>query len=110
MLRRLARKVLETKGYSVLEAADGLEALHLSETCEGSIDLLLTDVVMPKASGRETAERLVARRPGLRVLYASGYAENVLLSEGRLTEKVAFLEKPYTPDDLARKVREVLDH
>jgi len=107
--RTYARRVLEARGYQVLAAAHGPEALEVAAAHDGPIDLLVTDVIMPGMSGRELADRLVASRPGLRVLYVSGYTENSVVHHGHLEEGVAFLVKPYSPDDLARKVREVLD-
>ena len=107
--RTYARRVLEARGYRVLVAGNGDKALAAAAAHEGSIDLLVTDVIMPGMSGATLAERLVASRPGLRVLFASGYTENTIVRHGILETDVAFLAKPYSPDALARKVREVLD-
>jgi two-component system cell cycle sensor histidine kinase/response regulator CckA len=107
-VRALARDVLEMNGYRVLEALDVADAIHLGETHPGTIDLLITDVVMPGASGPELARRLRAHRPGLRVLCMSGYPE----SEDRRIDGeagwTAWLQKPFTPDGLVRKVRDCL--
>jgi signal transduction histidine kinase len=108
-LNGMARLILESKGYTVLSADDGAEALELGRRHQGSIDLLLTDVVMPQMSGRELAEQLAALRPGLKVLYMSGYTDEAVVRHGALETGAAFLQKPFAPAVLARKVREVLD-
>jgi CheY-like chemotaxis protein len=107
-VRRLARRVLRSKGYVVLEAANGREALRLISQHAGRLDLLLTDVVMPGMSGPELAERLAREQVGLRVLYMSGYADEAIGHHGVLEPGVEFLQKPFTPQDLAQRVREVL--
>ncbi|MET0625254.1 MAG: PAS domain S-box protein [Pyrinomonadaceae bacterium] len=109
MVRRLARQVLEEFGYHVLEARDGADALGICEEHAGVIDLVLTDVVMPGMSGRELADHLVTIAPQARVLFMSGYTDEAIVHHGVLKEGTAFIEKPFTPDGLARKVREVLD-
>ena len=108
-VRTLARRSLEARGYRVLDAADGPSALELSARHGGGIDILVTDVVMPGMSGRELAERLAPERPSMKVLYTSGYTDDTMVRQGVLTAGVAFLQKPFVPDSLARKVREVLD-
>jgi CheY-like chemotaxis protein len=108
-VRTLVRVALSKRGYRVLVAANGGEALLLCERHPGSIDLLLTDLVMPGMGGLELFERLVLLRPQLRALFVSGYADRAVLRHGEIVEGMAFLEKPFTPDSLARKVREVLD-
>jgi nitrogen-specific signal transduction histidine kinase/CheY-like chemotaxis protein len=107
-VRELVRNVLRESGYKVLEAGRGEEALELSELFAGKIDLLVTDVVMPQMNGRELARQLLNQRPQLKVLYISGYADNAVFYPGGLDAGGAFLQKPFTPEALARKVREVL--
>jgi CheY-like chemotaxis protein len=108
-LRVLIQELLERLGYTVLVAASGQEAIGLSSTHPGCVDLLLTDVVMPKTSGRDLAERLRHLRRGTRVLYMSGYPAETVVRHGVIEPGIAFLEKPFTPEMLAKKVREVLD-
>jgi two-component system, cell cycle sensor histidine kinase and response regulator CckA len=108
-LRQLTEAILVQRGYRVITAADGTEAVDLASAYTERIDLLLTDVVMPGLSGREAADRIVAGRPGLRILYMSGYTTDTVIRHGVSEATVAFIEKPFTPDALARRVREVLD-
>jgi two-component system cell cycle sensor histidine kinase/response regulator CckA len=105
----LGRRALEAQGYVVLAASDGTDALRVVERHGGKIHLLLTDVVMPGMSGRELADKLASRRPGIRVLYMSGYPGDAVVQHGTLPAGSAFLQKPFSPDGLARKVRDVLD-
>ena len=93
----------------MLEAGNGREALLLSEAHRGKIHLLLTDVEMPKMSGRELTERIRLQRPDLRILYMSGYTDDAILRHGVREDGIPFLQKPFTTEALARKVREVLD-
>jgi signal transduction histidine kinase/ActR/RegA family two-component response regulator len=109
MVRALARENLSNLGYQVLEAGNGEEALKVSNEYQGEINLLLTDVVMPRMSGRELAERVAADRPGLPVLYMSGFTDDAIVHHGVLEPGTEFLEKPFTLNGLARKVRQVLD-
>ena len=108
-VRTLARRSLEACGYQVIDAADGPKALELSARHSGEIAVLVTDVVMPGMSGRELAERLAPTRPAMKVLYTSGYTDDAMVRQGVLNAGVAFLQKPFVPDTLARKVRDVLD-
>ncbi|MBI1967608.1 MAG: PAS domain S-box protein [Gemmatimonadetes bacterium] len=108
-VRRVARETLTRHGYTVLQAPAGAVALALAGNYQDAIHLLLTDVVMPGMSGRQLADRLTALRPGLKVLYMSGYTDDAIVREGRLEPGLAYLQKPFRPDALARKVREVLD-
>jgi CheY-like chemotaxis protein len=106
LLRSLLGPVLRSCGYTVLEAADGREALAVSERHPGAIDLLISDVVMPHVGGRELAARLVAARPQMRVLFLSGYAAEGLVPPG---VQASFLQKPFASTSLAHKIRQVLD-
>jgi PAS domain S-box-containing protein len=108
-VRALVRKFLERSGYHVLEASSGDEALREAEKHAGHISLLLTDVVLPRMSGSELARRLVEARPDTRVLYMSGYTDDAIVHHGVLSEGAAFLQKPFTADALARKIRDILD-
>jgi two-component system, cell cycle sensor histidine kinase and response regulator CckA len=108
-VRALSRLALQSYGYTVLDAADGDEAVRVGQAHTGPIHLLVTDLVMPRAGGREVAERLGPIHPESRVLFLSGYTDDALVRHGVLEAGVAFLHKPFTPTTLARKVREVLD-
>jgi PAS domain S-box-containing protein len=108
-VRNLARRVLEKHGYKLLLAATGRDGVQVAEQHAAPIDLLVTDVVMPEMGGRELAQRLTALQPGLKVLYLSGYTDDAIVHHGVLDAGVAFLQKPFKPDDLVRKIRAVLD-
>src|SRR5579864_2095972 len=108
-LRYLARQYLEKQGYKVIEAADGAVAMQIAVAHEKVIHLLLTDVIMPGMNGRELAQRICEIRPNVKVLYMSGYTENVIGHNGMLDAGVSLLQKPFTLRDLKGKVREVLD-
>jgi two-component system, cell cycle sensor histidine kinase and response regulator CckA len=108
-VRNVAREVLSRNGYRVIEAKNAGEALLISETTTEPIPLLLSDVVMPHMSGPEVARRLTKTRPRMKVLCMSGYTDEAVVNHGLLGSGIAFLQKPFTPEGLARKVREVLD-
>jgi len=107
-VRELVRETLTSRGYKVLEAEHGEAGLRIAESCAEQIDLLITDVVMPGIGGRELAKKLSEIRPGINILYLSGYTEDAVFSQGSLGPGSAFLQKPFTLQNLARKVREVL--
>jgi PAS domain S-box-containing protein len=108
-LRNLTKRILESGGYTVLEASDGEQALLRLEAHPAVVHLLLTDVVMPGMNGRELAARVAALRPGIKVLYASGYTDDAILRHGVLDAGSRFISKPYTPTEIKRKVRHALD-
>jgi CheY-like chemotaxis protein len=108
-LRAFTGQLLQDLGYTVLAAGDGKEALEVSARHRGPISLLVSDVVMPRMGGSQLAERLRVSRPGLRVLFVSGYADDAVVRHGVLRADAAFLQKPFTPNGLAAKLREVLD-
>jgi PAS domain S-box-containing protein len=109
VVREMATDILRDSGYHVLEAKHGPEAITLCREYEGEIHLMLSDVVMPHMSGRELAEQLMPLRSSMKVLYMSGYTDDAIVHHGVLEEGTAFIGKPFSPDALARKVREVLD-
>lgn len=108
-VRRVIVRCLRNAGYTVLEAANGADALRKLASFDGQIELLVTDVVMPQVGGRELAAKAAERYPTLRVLYLSGYTENAIVHHGVLDAGLVFLQKPFSPDDLLRRVRDVLD-
>ena len=108
-LRAIIREILEDGGYTVLEGATPDEALSVAHAHEGPIQLLLTDVVMSRMSGRELARQVAALRPDLKVLYMSGYTDEAVTHDGVLEPGAEFVQKPFTADALLRKVRRVLD-
>ena len=108
-LRKHMRTVLKRNGYKVLEAENGKDALRISKEYDGPIELMITDVVMPKMGGKETAERLQPLYPQMKVIYMSGYTDDAIVHHGVLKSGLNFLEKPFSPEGLARKVREVLN-
>jgi two-component system cell cycle sensor histidine kinase/response regulator CckA len=108
-VRAASRQILERYGYNVLEAPNGTLALSIAHRRGVTIDLLLTDVVMPEMSGRELAERFTKLKPRAKVLFMSGYTDDAIVRHGELRPGTAYLQKPFSPDALARKVRDVLD-
>jgi two-component system, cell cycle sensor histidine kinase and response regulator CckA len=108
-VRRLLRYILESRGYKVLEAADGEQALHVCLESDGGIQLVVTDMIMPRMGGRELAARLSEMVPDLKIVFMSGYTDDVLLRTGELRRGMSFLQKPLRPETLAAKVREALD-
>ncbi|MDB5386443.1 MAG: Blue-light-activated protein [Planctomycetaceae bacterium] len=109
-LRAVASRILQMRGYTVMEASQGPDALRIAEEYKGTIDLLLTDVVMPAMSGRQLAKGIAASRPFIKVLYMSGYTDDAVVRHGVLEAETAFIQKPFTPNALALKVRDVLDN
>ena len=107
---KLTVQILRGQGYAVLEAPHGDDALLVCEQHEGPIHLMVTDVVMPNMSGRELAKRLKAFHPEMKVLYMSGYTDNAIVHHGVLEKGMNYIQKPFTIEGLARKVREVLDN
>jgi signal transduction histidine kinase/CheY-like chemotaxis protein len=108
-VRSVAREILEANGYSVLEATNGQEALDIVRNLDGPLDLVLTDVIMPVMKGTELARRLAAERPGLKVVFMSGYNEESIFGQREAGEPNVLIQKPFAPQDLLRWVREVLD-
>jgi CheY-like chemotaxis protein len=109
-VRKLAQSTLKKKGYKVLVAENGEDALQISKAYDGSIDLIITDVVMPKINGKELVERLQPLFPDIKVIFMSGYTDNAIAHHGVLDSDMNFLEKPFTPEGLAKKAREILDN
>jgi two-component system cell cycle sensor histidine kinase/response regulator CckA len=105
----MARRALEGAGYRVIEASHGEEALRLYEAHAGAVECLVSDVVMPQLGGHDLAARLRTRDPRLPVLFISGYVDDAVLRSGLLAPGMAFLQKPFTPETLAHRVRELLD-
>jgi two-component system cell cycle sensor histidine kinase/response regulator CckA len=108
-IRKLLADILDPLGYRVITARSGAEALRLAETTGRGVDILLTDVVMPGMSGKELAQMFQAIDPGIKVLFMSGYTEEVIIRHGVERTGVAFIQKPLIPNKLVRKLREVLD-
>ena len=109
-VRSLVRLALESSGYKVLVMEDGESALATCANYDGLIDMLLTDVIMPQLSGPLVAEKVTSLRPGIKVLYMSGYTDDAILHHGVLGQEIPFIQKPFSPISLRKKVREVLDH
>ena len=109
MVRKLAHKVLKDYGYKVLVAENGKEGLKICEKNKGPIHLMLTDVVMPEMGGRKLADHLKDSRPEIKVIYMSGYTDNTIVHHGILDKGMNFIQKPFTPETLAAKVRGMLE-
>jgi signal transduction histidine kinase/CheY-like chemotaxis protein len=109
MIRRLAQQVMTKAGYTVFEAADGNQAIAQVDAHAGPIDIVVTDLIMPGLSGVDLAQRLTVLRAGARVLYMSGYTDNAIVRNGLLADGAPFLQKPFTPEELLKKLRDVLD-
>lgn len=108
-VRAVAARALRRFGYHVVSADGGDEALRLARRHEGPIDLLLTDIMMPGLNGVEVASRIARVRPGIRIFFMSGYADQDLVRQGLLEPGTRFLQKPFTPQELAGRIREILD-
>jgi CheY-like chemotaxis protein len=108
-VRSSARRLLERHGYQVVEARHGRDALRILEDGERTIDLVITDLVMPEMGGREMVERVRARHPAMKVLFMSGYSERAVTSDGTMPAGTGFVEKPFTVEQLIRRTREILD-
>lgn len=108
-IRELVGAILSIEGYQILEAADGEEALKVGSAFEDKIHLLLTDVVMSPMGGGELVKRILPIRPELKVLYISGYPDDPVVRQGLRNRQVSFLAKPFSPKDLVRTIRSVLD-
>ena len=108
IVRELVCEVLEDQGYNVICAPDGIEAMDAAAKFDGEIHLLVTDVIMPHMNGHELASKLSALRPDMKVLYVSGYSDNDIGDHGVLDPRFELLQKPFTPQTLARKIRDVI--
>jgi len=108
-VRGLTTRILRERGYTVLEASNGAEALDIAQTYQEEIHLLITDVIMPGLSGRDLSGKITASRPGIRTLFVSGYTDNAIVHHGILDADVSFLQKPFSVQSLCLKVRETLD-
>ena len=108
-VRAIARTILSRQGYTVLDADGGVAALKIVNAHEGQIDMLLTDVIMPVIGGQELARQVLEMRPGVHVLFASGYTDDVLIQQGVLQPGAEWIQKPFTRESLLQKVRGVLD-
>ena len=110
MVRNLSKEILKECGYTVIEARNGLEALEICDERDCKFDLLMTDVVMPQMGGRELAEKLTAKAPNMRVLFTSGYTDDAVVRHGIIETNTNFIQKPFTMETLAGKVRRILDN
>jgi len=108
-VRHMAHAILRRQGYTIIDAANGAEALQILESHKGKVHLLLTDVIMPEMNGKELHSRAAIINPDLKVLFMSGYVGDVLANRGVLEEDVSYIQKPFSTQGLAAKVREMLD-
>lgn len=109
-VRTVAGRMLKNYGYTVQEAANGAEALHICAEYPNPIHLVITDIVMPDMNGKEIARRVAASRPGIGILYMSGYLDDTVLPDGVVKTVSGYIQKPFTEESLCSKVRSVLDH
>ena len=109
-MRNLVERVLNSRGYRVLSAEHGVDALQIASALNGTIDLVLTDIVMPTMSGREMVDALRVKRPGVPVIYMSGYTDDEILRRGLHDPTMSFIQKPFTAEHLAMLVRKILDN
>ncbi len=109
VVRTFVKTILKDNGYNVLEAANGYDALEIGRTYKDPIDMLLTDLIMPRMSGTELKTKILALRPGIRCLFMSGYTDDSISEHGVLNSETAFIEKPFSPDAISQKIREVLE-
>jgi CheY-like chemotaxis protein len=110
LVRHLSSQILEESGYTVIEARNGLHALEICEQENYKFDLLMTDVVMPQMGGRELAEKLKSKLPGIKLLFTSGYTDDAIVRHGIIETNTSFIQKPFSPEDLSNKIREILDN
>ena len=108
-IRRVATRILEKAGYTVLAASNGADALMIAEAHEGEIDLLVTDMMMPQMNGIQLSQRIRGQRPGTPTLFLSGYTDSTVVRQGPLDPSEHFLQKPFASETLVGKIREVLD-
>ena len=109
VVRKPTARMLERQGYTVFQAREGMDALTISDSYKGTIDLLLTDVVMPNMSGKSLADQILKTRSDVKVLFLSGYTENMIRHQGIACENDDFLQKPFTADVLMRKIRDIFE-
>jgi len=108
-VRKVTGRILRMQGYRVLEASNGGDSFSISKQHEGPIHLMITDVVMPEMNGPQLAKHLISQHPEMKVLYMSGYVKNFISHQGILGKEMNYIQKPFTVNELAKKVREVLD-
>ena len=108
-VRKITHDVLQLFGYNVIDS-EAIDALNVCKNQNGNIDLLLTDIVMPEINGRELGEKMAQQCPNLKILYMSGYVDNAILEDGEIVQGTSFIQKPFSPQALAQKVRTILDN